>query len=40
MNAFTHPQRRTNMKKTMLMTLAATTAATAMSANLMWVGGA
>lgn len=28
------------MKKTMLMTLAATAAATAMSANLMWVGGA
>ena len=28
------------MKKTMLMTLAATAAATAMSANLVWVGGA
>ena len=33
-------QRRTNMKKAMLMTLAATAAATAMSANLVWVGGA
>ena len=30
MNAFTHPTRRTNLKKTMLMTLAAMAAATAM----------